>query len=263
MVNDGLIDQMPPIELIFFFFLIAILYSAVGFGGGSSYLAILALYGIDYKLLRLVALICNIVVVTGGSYIFWKKGFVPWKKIIPLIILSVPLAFLGGSIQLSESIFFIILGMVLTIAGLTVFFIKSRVDDGHVDSIETNAIVNGSMGGSIGFISGLVGIGGGIFLSPLLHLMQWDRAKIISASCSVFILVNSMAGVAGQLTADASGLDYKFIGYLAAAVFLGGQIGSRLGAVRLSNNQIRKWTAILVVFVGLRLLYKYGISYSF
>jgi len=248
---------MPPYELIFLFFIIAILYASVGFGGGSSYLAILALYGIDYKVLRLVALLCNIVVVSGGSYIFWKKGFVNFKKLLPLVALSIPMAFIGGRVELPESFFFIILGVVLTIAGLMVFFFKLDKNEDQEIPIDNNAIINASLGGSIGFVSGLVGIGGGIFLSPLLHLMQWDAVKRISAACSVFILFNSIAGIAGQLSITTNGLDIKFISYLLVAVFLGGQIGSRLGAGRLSDVQIRKWTAILVIFVGLRLLYKY------
>lgn len=250
---------MPPIELIFFFFLIAIMYSSVGFGGGSSYLAILALYGIDYKMLRLVALLCNIVVVSGGTYIFCKKGYVRWKKLIPLIALSIPLAFLGGRIQLSESIFFIILGLVLTAAGLMVFFFKPNKETTKI-STESNAILNGSLGGGIGFVSGLVGIGGGIFLSPILHLLRWDKAKSISAACSVFILVNSLSGVAGQLSKGLKGFDFAYMTYLVAAVFLGGQIGSRIGAGRLSDTQIRRWTAVLVIFVGIRLLFKYTLS---
>lgn len=248
---------MPDYELMFFFFVIAILYSSVGFGGGSSYLAILALYGIDYKVLRLIALLCNVVVVSGGTYIFWKKGFVQWKKLFPLIVLSIPLAFLGGRIQLSESIFFIVLGIVLTSAGLMVFFYNPVKNIEATVSADNNDIVNASLGGSIGFVSGLVGIGGGIFLAPLLHLMRWDAAKYISAACSVFILVNSIAGIAGQFSTEQNDLDFKFIAYLIAAVFIGGQIGSRLGAGRLSDLQIRKWTAVLVIFVGIRLLYKY------
>jgi len=251
---------MPPIELMFFFFLIAIVYASVGFGGGSSYLALLALYGIDYKVLRLIALLCNIVVVSGGAYIFWKKGYVLWKKLIPLIVLSIPLAFLGGRVQLSESIFFIILGLVLSIAGLMMLFFKQDTGDVLAEPIDNNVIINGSLGGAIGFVSGLVGIGGGIFLSPLLHLMRWDSAKFISAACSIFILVNSVAGVAGQLSLNRNGADLTYICYMLGAVFLGGQLGSRLGAGKLSDKQIRRWTAILVISVGIRLLYKYTLG---
>jgi len=256
-MNSRITICMPPFELIFFFFIIAILYSSVGFGGGSSYLAILALYGVDYRVLRLIALMCNIVVVSGGSYIFWKNGFVRWKKILPLLVLSVPLAFLGGRIQLSESIFFIILGLVLTAAGLMVFFHRQEKREDDLGMEESNTIVNASLGGSIGFVSGLVGIGGGIFLAPILHLMRWDTAKFISAACGIFILVNSMAGVAGQLSINYKSLDITYVSYLIVAVLIGGQIGSRLGAGRLEDKHIRRWTAVLVIFVGLRLLYKY------
>lgn len=241
-----------PYEIIGLFFIVSVLYSSVGFGGGSSYLAILALFGINFEVLKLTALVCNIVVVSGGTYLFWKRGYLNFKNALPLVILSIPLAFLGGRIQLSERIFFIIAGSALCLAGLILLWNRKEI------AINENAssyqIQNGLIGGGIGFLSGLIGIGGGIFLSPLLHISRWDKAKIIAATSSLFILVNSIAGLMGQLSNPPSNIDWKFISVLGLTVFIGGQIGSRLGSYKLSNLSIKRITAILVLFVGIRLL---------
>lgn len=247
---------MPHPEIVFFFFLIAVLYSSVGFGGGSSYLALLALYGFDYEMLRLTALLCNITVVVGGTYIFYIKGFLNIKKALPLIILSIPLAFLGGRILLEESSFFVLLGFTLTFAGLLIFIRRKEIKE-KSEIGENHLWMNGGIGGGIGLLSGLVGIGGGIFLSPVLHLMKWDRSKAIAATCSAFILVNSIAGILGQVSRGLPDLNWKIIAALVAAVFIGGQLGSRLGAIRFSPIVVRRMTAVLIVFVGVRILWKY------
>ena len=245
------------IELILLFFAVAFVYSSVGFGGGSSYLAILAMWSLDYQMLRLMALICNIVVVSGGSYLYWKNGFLKWRKIGPLILLSVPAAFLGGYMQMSENTYFILLGITLLFASIALWFKRQKEDD---ESIASNAhpIGNGLIGGGIGFLSGLVGIGGGIFLSPTLHLMNWDKAKVIAATASFFILVNSIAGITGQLQHVVIGkLDFGLIGGLVIAVFLGGQLGSRIGIVKFNPLVLRRVTAVLVLLVSLRILWRY------
>ena len=243
-------------ELALFFFSIAILYSSVGFGGGSSYLAILALYGFDYQLLRITALLCNITVVSGGVYIYYKNGYLNLKKILPLVLLSIPLAFLGGSLRIKESTFFIILGFALIIAALLMLLQKKQID-AHQKVRKNQPIANGVLGGSIGFLSGLVGIGGGIFLAPVLHLLKWDQSKIIAATASLFILVNSISGLGGQLTAGVVNIDWQLVTILVVSVFLGGQIGSRLGAIKFNPLVVRRMTAILVFFVGCRVLWKY------
>lgn len=245
-----------PYELLLFFFLIAMLYASVGFGGGSSYLALLSLYSFEYQFLKLTALLCNIVVVSGGVYIFYKKGFIKWKKIIPLVIVSVPLAFLGGKMRLEESTFFVLLGLTLCISGLMVFIVPKKPIT-EQESSDSSNITSASIGGGIGFLSGLVGIGGGIFLAPVLHLMRWETPKIIAATASFFILVNSLAGISGQLSNGYTIPYLQLLYSLMIAVFLGGQIGSRLGAGIFSPNLVRRLTAVLIMFVGLRLLFKY------
>jgi len=243
-------------EISFYFFLIAMVYSSVGFGGGSSYLALMAIFGLDFQVLKIIALLCNIIVVSGGVYWFWKRGFLDWKKVLPLTLLSIPLAFLGGSIELTERIFFLIAGFALTIAGILVMIQKPLVDKttlGHFNS----AYANMGVGGGIGFLSGLIGIGGGIFLSPFLHLIRWDKAKVIAATASFFILVNSIAGLAGQLSNGMVIQDWKPLALLLLAVLIGGQIGSRWGSGKLSPEKVRLVTAILVLFVGIRIFVKY------
>lgn len=248
---------MPHPELIIIFFVIAILYSSVGFGGGSSYLAILTLFSVEQISLRAIALICNIVVVTGGTFLFYKNGYLKIKRVTPLVLLSVPAAYFGGKIQLSPRIFFITLGFTLVLAALLMFgqsYFKTKEED--TISAISNPLLNSTLGGGIGFLSGLVGIGGGIFLAPLLHLLNWGKAKTIAATASFFIMVNSISGLIGQSTNPDFIINWKFVSTLAIAVFLGGQIGSRLGAKRIKPNTVRLLTALLVLYVGCQILWK-------
>ena len=249
---------MPHLEILLFFFIIAFIYASVGFGGGSSYLAILALYALPFKEMRLIALICNIIVVTGGTIIFIKNKQVNWNKILPLALVSVPMAFLGATIKLSQDTFFVILGCSLIVAAV-LLWIKTRRSDAEniITTGKYSYIKDGLIGGAIGFLSGMVGIGGGIFLSPLLNLIKWDTAKRIAATASVFILVNSVAGIAGQLTTLQTDFNYTRIILLCVAVFLGGQLGSRMGAIKFNPLVIRRLTAILVFAAGVEVLIKH------
>lgn len=245
------------IELILLFFLIATLYGSVGFGGGSSYLAILSLFGIDYLLLRATALLCNITVVSGSSFVFYRKGLIKWKKLLPVVILSVPMAYLGGSIQINERPFFILLGIALIIASILILAQKKMYDANiKFKHLKEKYIFNMTVGASIGFISGMVGIGGGIFLAPVLHLMKWDSPKVIAATAAFFIFVNSVAGLLGQWSNPGFYFNYKFILPLLITVFIGGQIGVRLGTGPFKPNTIKLLTACLIAFVGLRILFK-------
>jgi uncharacterized membrane protein YfcA len=237
------------IILVIGFFIIALTYSSVGFGGGSSYLALLAVMSLPYETIRPTALLCNIIVVTGGTYIFFKEGKLDLKKSWPFLIVSIPLAFIGGFWKISESTFFFILGFCL-IAAAVLLWLKTE-NLRHKKS--GNLGVNAAIGGSVGFLSGLVGIGGGIFLSPVLYLIGWDEAKRISAMASLFILVNSVSGLAGQLIRSPT-LDWNFILPLLGAVLAGGQIGSRLGARKFDHGLVKRITAILILVAGINIL---------
>lgn len=242
--------------LILGFFAIALLYSSVGFGGGSSYLALLALTPLLFTEIRSISLMCNIVVVAGGVYVFAKSGHFNWKKIIPLVIFSIPMAFLGGYLKISQSFFFILLGISLFIASLSMFMnFKNEKDSDQF--YQKNLVRDGFFGGSIGLLSGMVGIGGGIFLAPLLHLTKWDSSKKIAATASFFILVNSISGLLGQITNPEFSINYELTAILLVSVLVGGQIGSRIGAQLVSQLFLKRATAVLIAYVAYTILIKY------
>lgn len=244
-------------ELLLFFSGIAFIYASVGFGGGSSYLAVLALYALPFKELRLIALICNVIVVSGGVYIYIKNGQANWKKILPLVLLSVPMAYIGATMRLSQHTFFVILGLSLVAAAVLLWI---KTDPATLNKISESKehifLKNGMLGGSIGFLSGMVGIGGGIFLSPILNLMKWDVPKKIAATASLFILVNSISGIFGQLTTLPGNMNYTRMSLLCLAVCIGGQLGSRL-AIKFNPLIIRRMTAVLVFCAGMNVLFKH------
>jgi len=238
------------ITLIPIFFIIALLYSSAGFGGGSSYLAVLALSTIPFTQFRMIALLCNIAVVMGSVWVFYRAGHMQVRRILPLVLLSIPFAYLGGRLSISEEYFFPLLGITLLIAGLMMFNSKES-SSRKLLPLYGNSII----GGSIGFLSGVVGIGGGIFLSPVLTLSRWADAKIIAATTALFILVNSIAGLIGQIVTNGFDVGIETVLLLLLPVILGGQIGSRYSAIRLEPKIVRKIAALLIIAVALRLLY--------
>lgn len=245
-------------HLVILFFTVALLYASVGFGGGSSYLAILALTSIAFTEMRAIALLCNIVVVIGNVLLYFKEKIIDFKKIMPLVIFSIPMAYLGGYLKITEYLFFILLGFTLLFAAITMWISKKIHTENEV-SEQTNFIKNSGYGAFIGFISGMVGIGGGIFLAPLLHLTNWDTPKKIAATSSIFILVNSLAGLSGQLSNPNFKVSWHLTLILLIAVFIGGLIGNRLSSKFLSPILLKKATAILIAFVSIRILIKYVI----
>lgn len=242
------------LELPLLFFGIAILYGSLGFGGGSSYLGLLLLTELNWLLVRPLALICNITVVGGSTWLYHSRQHLKWRKTLPLVVLSVPMAFLGGSLRVREEVFSIVLGFTLLLAGILVL-LRPMPSEGE----EGGRLwwLNALIGGAIGFLAGFVGIGGGIFLAPFLHLIRWDRPKTIAATASLFILLNSMAGLLAQVLHVGMLIDWVFAGSLVLAVFLGGQIGARLGTGIFPQRLIKVGTAILVLFVGLSILWDF------
>lgn len=238
------------------FFLIAMIYASVGFGGGTSYLALMAIWAVPFEAMRPAALLCNIIVVTGGTWIFYREGLLNFRDNWPLLVFSVPLAFLGGYFPIHEDTFFLLLGVTLVVAAVALWY-QDRIPTLISPRLVTSWRYQGAIiGGGIGFLSGLVSIGGGIFLSPVLHFLKWDQARRISAIASAFILVNSVSGLAGQLTRSAA-FDWEFILPLGVAVLAGGQVGSRWGARKFNAIHIRKVTALLIFVAGLNILFNH------
>ena len=239
-------------QLAIYFFLVALVYSSAGFGGGSSYLAILALTAIPFVEIRMLALLCNIAVVAGSVYLTWRNNLLDIRRVLPLVFFSIPCAYIAGTLRIEEDLFFVILGITLIIAALLMLIPKFARDESV--EMRQSYLTTGIMGGCIGFLSGLVGIGGGIFLSPLLYLTGWGPAKAIAATTAFFILANSLAGLTGQMYTYGWSLSITTVMMLLAAVILGGQLGIRLTLNRLSPIMIKRVTAALIVIVAIRLL---------
>ncbi|RGP40809.1 UPF0721 transmembrane protein [Altererythrobacter insulae] len=245
---------LVPIGLIFAFFITAVLYAAVGFGGGSTYAALLALSGLDYRLLPVLALACNIVVVAGSSVRFARAKITPWRGTLTLTALAAPAALLGGLTPIGEASFMILLGASLVLTGATMILPVNPKSDASPNAMAKLVPI---VAVPLGYLAGLVGIGGGIFLAPLLHMTHWNNARAIASTASIFILVNSLFGLTGQLLKNGLGLLSGAVSgglALIIAVAIGGQIGSLIAVKWLPLRWIRWLTAALVTIVGARLL---------
>ena len=238
------------------FFVTAILYSSVGFGGGSTYLALLFIWGTPYFIFPLIALSCNIVVVSGNCFNYIRAGNLNLKLLIPYLIGSIPLAFIGGSLSIEKKIFEILLFVVLAIAGLLLLFNFKSYEDNEKDCRKIPVTISILIGGILGFISGVVGIGGGIFLSPILFLIKAGRPKHIVTSASLFILTNSLSGIIGQLTKNSVLSEIQNYWFLLLAVLIGGQLGNFLNLKIFPTRVLALVTSCLVLFVAIRMGYK-------
>lgn len=250
----------PVSEIILFFFVfltVALVYSSVGFGGGSSYLAVLALSGLPFGEVRLTAMACNIVVVLGNTTLFRRSDWWDGRRYLPFVAAGMPMAFLGALIPLRERHFFIILGGALLLAALLLWFQPGSNREAPETETGKNRLRDWISGGSIGLLSGMVGIGGGIFLSPLLFMLRWGKARHIAATASLYILANSVAGLASQLVSGVAHFDPWRLLTLIAAVAIGGQIGVRSSLKWLSPVWVRRITALLVCWAGSEILWKY------
>ncbi|MDB0054029.1 sulfite exporter TauE/SafE family protein [Candidatus Pelagibacter sp.] len=234
------------------FFITAILYSSVGFGGGSTYLALLLIWGVPYTIFPIIALSCNIIVVSGNCFNYIRAGNLNLKLLIPYLIGSIPLSFIGGSLNIEKQIFEILLFFILLIAGCLLLINFDSYDDKDKSYKNIPHFISITIGAILGFVSGIVGIGGGIFLSPILYLLKVARPKHIVTVASLFILINSIFGIAGQLTKEIYFEEIYPYFYLLIAVLIGGQIGNYLNLKIFPTKILALITSILVIFVAIR-----------
>ena len=244
------------IILSILFFVTAILYSSVGFGGGSTYLALLLIWDIPYYIFPVIALLCNIIVVTGNSINYVRAGNHNFKLLIPFLVGSIPLAFLGGTFIINKNLFEILLFLVLSIAGILLLVNNKSYENEKIIIKKLNLFISFLIGSILGLVSGIVGIGGGIFLSPILFLLKADKPKNIVTTASLFILINSISGILGQLTKEI--ILNEIISYwpLFFAVLIGGLLGNYLNLKIFSNRTLAIVTSMLVIFVAFRMALK-------
>ena len=241
------------IILSFLFLLTATLYSSVGFGGGSTYLALLLIWDVPYLIFPVIALFCNIIVVSGNCFNYIKAGNINVKILTPYLISSVPLAFVGGSLSIDKDFFEILFFIILTLAGIMLLLKFKSFDEKIEVYKKIPKIMAILIGGTIGFISGVVGIGGGIFLSPILLLVRVDSTKNIATAASLFILINSISGLAGQFTKTSTINEIYSYWPLFLLVLLGGQLGNYLNLKIFPARILTLVTSVLVIFVAIRM----------
>lgn len=239
--------------LSFLFLFTALCYSSVGFGGGSTYLALLILWNFSYTLVPVLALCCNIIVVLGNCINYIRNHQYNFKFLIPYLVGSIPFAYFGGSLLIDKKIFEIFLFVVLSVAGILLLLKFKTYDEKEKKYNKIPNIIAFIIGSILGFVSGVVGIGGGIFLSPILFLLKAEKPKIIITSASIFILINSISGVLGQLSKQGMMSEVLNYWYLFFAVLIGGQIGNFLNIKILTTKILAFITAILVLLVAIRI----------
>lgn len=245
---------MNPVDTIFLSFLIfssALLYSSIGHGGASAYLAVMALVGLTPHVMKPTALSLNIFVATIATVRFYRADCFSWAIFWPFAITSIPLAFLGGALSLPSSIYRQLVGLVLLFAAFQLYRYAQQTTKISPKSVPILLAI--FLGAGIGLLSGLTGVGGGIFLSPLLLLMGWGEPRQVAGVSAVFILVNSIAGISGHL------MSIKFLPdsilFLGFAAVTGGIIGSGLGSRRFSNVTIRVLLSVVLAFAALKFMF--------
>ena len=241
------------ILLAILFLITATLYSSVGFGGGSTYLALLLIWEVPYFIFPVIALFCNIIVVSGNCINYVRAGNLNIKLLIPYLFGSIPLAFIGGVLNIEKNIFEILLFIVLALAGILLLLKFQSYEDKEADYKKISLIYSTLIGAIIGFVSGAVGIGGGIFLSPILFLLRAGKPKHIVTAASLFILINSIFGIIGQLTKNSVLIEIQNYWYLFVVVLIGGQIGNYLNLKIFPTRLLALVTACLVLFVAFRM----------
>ena len=235
--------------------IMAILYSSVGHAGASGYLAVMALMGVAPEIMKPTALTLNILVALIASWKFCRIGAFSWRLFWPLAITSVPMAWLGGYLVLPAIFYQPLVGLVLLYAAWHSFFPAQNIA-GTVQSARLPVLM--LAGALLGLLSGLTGVGGGIFLSPLLLLMRWAEIKVISGIAAVFILLNSSAGLLGLVASGEQHLPAALPLWALAAV-IGGFIGAELGSRYLANKTIKKLLGVVLLIAGGKMLLASGL----
>ena len=228
--------------------LIAFLYSSVGHAGASGSIAVMTLFGLAPAEIKPTALVLNILVASIGTWQFWRAGHFRWELFWPFAILSVPMAFAGGYLNLPAHLFKIAVGVVLLFSAARFLYDPKDATNVKAPSRGVSLIV----GAFLGLLSGLTGTGGGIFLTPLMIVMRWATTKTAAATSVVFILVNSMAGLLGNVTATRQIPSFAFLLLIAALV--GGSVGSYLGSQRFSASAIKRLLAAVLIIAGFKLI---------
>ncbi|MGB2753051.1 MAG: sulfite exporter TauE/SafE family protein [Pyrinomonadaceae bacterium] len=241
--------ELPVILIILAIFVVAVMYSSVGHGGASGYLAVMAFFAVAPEVTRPTALVLNLFVASIGTVQFYRAGYFSWRIFLPFAAASIPFAYLGGMIHLPTQIYKVVLGVVLMLAAVRLAIRLSN--DNEVKDPPILACL--AIGAVIGLLSGMVGVGGGIFLTPILLLMHWAETRVAAGVSVLFILVNSMAGLAGNYK-QVSVLPPDVWIWIAAAV-VGGLIGSTLGSKRFDSLTLRRVLAVVLLFAGVKLIF--------
>lgn len=241
--------ELTSIGIVVTIFIVAVLYSSVGHGGASGYLAVMAFLAVAPEVTRPTALVLNLFVASIGTVQFYRAGYFSWRIFLPFAAASIPLAFVGGMIHLPTDVYKIVLGIVLCLAAVRLA-INLKGDDQVKDPPIAACLLIGAM---IGLLSGMVGVGGGIFLTPILLLMHWAETRVAAGVSVLFILVNSISGLAGNY-AQVSVLPPDVWVWIAAAV-AGGLIGSTLGSKKFDSITLRRVLAVVLLFAGVKLIF--------
>jgi uncharacterized membrane protein YfcA len=240
-------DLLLPI----LFFFVALIYSSVGLGGGSSYTALLAIFGISHQMIPTTSLSMNLIVTFVGMIYFWKNGHGRLNLILPFLITSIPMAFLAGSLEVPETVFKLFLLATLILVAVRIYVVNNLKISIQLTNIQKWIFIF-SLGGILGFIAGAVGIGGGIYLVPLIIMFGLGTEKEAAAAGAMFIWVNSLVGVIAR--SQMGTFDFQFIMPLAIAVLIGGFAGSYMGAIKFKPKTIQKIMGGVIIIAILFLI---------
>ncbi len=253
-LNRYMPDLLSHWEILPLFFLIAALYASVGHGGASGYLAIFALFGIASSSIAPLVLLLNIIAASISFWNYYRGGYFSFRLLKPFALASIPAAFLGGMITVSSTLFALMLGVALLLAAIRILFLHEvkELKSAHFEKKVWTAGL--PIGFVLGFISGMIGIGGGVFLSPILLFFRWADAKKTAAVSSAFIVLNSLSGLSGHITRG--NFSFESSAILFAVVFIGALVGSRISVKRISARHLQVALGVVLVFASVKLLTK-------